>query len=286
MVNSTNKNNSNKRGSNLNNFLNLKEALGKNKSNGQIKDKDGVEKVKNEKDKEVKDITFKPLTKSKKTKTTRSKNNKVNIRRLIELGLLLAFGVYLLISVVKMGDRAVKPYVVPYTFDDLISKYSKENDLEKELVAALIYQESRFDEDAESHRGALGLMQIMPDTGEWIAGKLDIDYSNEVLRDPETNVKMGTWYLKYLLDYYKGDERLALAAYNAGFGNVDDWMEDRTLYYDGYLHEIPFSETKNYVETIERMKEKYRTSYPDVFKKVIEPKKSHGIEESSEETSN
>lgn len=210
--------------------------------------------------------------KYKKTSNSKSKRNRrtastIGKRRLIELILLLTFGLILLFSVLKMGGKAS----VPYSYDTLIEKYSKENGLKKELVAAVIYQESRFDPNVASHRGAKGLMQIMPETGEWVSLKMGLDYTEDMLLDPETNVKMGTWYLKYLLDYYEGDERLALAAYNAGFGNVDQWMEDDSLYYGDYLHNIPFSETENYVETIEKMEKIYKDMYPDAFKNAVVP---------------
>lgn len=110
-------------------------------------------------------------------------------------------------------------------------------------------QESRFEKDIKSPVGATGLMQIMPETGAWIAPQINIkEYS---LTDPEDNIKMGTWYLNYTHDTYNDNSMLAIASYNAGPGNVSNWISRYSLAdIDEFVENIPFPETKNYVETV------------------------------------
>ncbi|PKK38829.1 Soluble lytic murein transglycosylase precursor [Clostridiaceae bacterium JG1575] len=151
----------------------------------------------------------------------------------------------------------------PYAYDAYIERYAAKNKLDQALVAAVIYQESRYREKAESAKGAQGLMQIMPDTAKWIGEHLKIPYSKERVMDPETNIRMGTWYLRTLLDQYQEDEMLALAAYNAGPGNVDEWLKDPRWTRGGRLNKIPFAETEKYVESVMRMKEVYRKMYQE-----------------------
>ena len=145
--------------------------------------------------------------------------------------------------------KAVLKLLFPTQHVETVLDASHEFDLDPYLVLSLIKAESNFVTDAESSKGAIGLMQITEPTGEWIAEKLNsCDYSFECLKVPETNIYMGSWYLAYLLQNYNGDETLALCSYNAGSGNVDKWLEDSTLSLDGKtLKSIPFEETKTYV---------------------------------------
>lgn len=136
--------------------------------------------------------------------------------------------------------------------------------LDPYLVAAVIHCESGNRAGVVSHKGAVGLMQIMPDTGAWIAEKLAIaDYDGAMLEDPSLNIRLGCWYLRYLLDRFGGVRGHALAAYNAGPGNLKKWLEDETYSQDGMLVDIPFSETSDYVERVERAYEKYKKLYPE-----------------------
>jgi len=122
--------------------------------------------------------------------------------------------------------------------------------------------ESSFKSDAESHAGAMGLMQLMPDTAEWIAGKMDIDdFTSEMLEDEEVNISMGCWYLAYLIKRFDGNTVHALAAYNAGPGKVDEWLENDSYTVDGQLTNIPYEETANYVVRVERAKKIYELLY-------------------------
>jgi len=159
-------------------------------------------------------------------------------------------------------NRALERRSYRLEYREELVRWADEYGVDRYLAAAVIHCESSNRKDVVSHAGAVGLMQIMPDTGEWIAGKLGLeDYSEARLTEPEVNIRMGCWYLSYLLDKYSGDRRLALAAYNAGPGNVEKWMQDGRFARDGELMEIPFPETARYVEKVQRAYEKYLTLY-------------------------
>ncbi len=167
---------------------------------------------------------------------------------------------------VFFAGKSVLKMLFPTQHIETITAVSEEYNLNPYLVLSLIKAESNFVSDAESSKGAVGLMQITEPTGEWIAGKLNNeDYSFERLREPQTNIYMGCWYLAYLLKKYDGDETLALCSYNAGSGNVENWLADPLLSDDGKtLINIPFEETRKYVERIYRYKELYMHLYPDL----------------------
>ena len=110
----------------------------------------------------------------------------------------------------------------PLRYADIVRGHAENYRLEPELLAAVIYTESKFDPEAESQSGAIGLMQLLPATAEGIAQRTGGSrFETEDLYDPELNVRYGSWYLRHLLDKYDGDLRKALAAYNGGQGNVD-----------------------------------------------------------------
>lgn len=119
----------------------------------------------------------------------------------------------------------------------------------------MIEQESKFDANARSSAGAVGLMQLQPDTAKGIAKYTGgSKFVVADLDDPEINVRYGSWYLHHLLQKYDGDERLALAAYNAGQRNVDEWRAAGK--------DIQFAETRAYVDRVEKLKDIYRRTYP------------------------
>ena len=149
--------------------------------------------------------------------------------------------------------------VYPLEYEELILQYSDEYSIDEHLVCAVISAESGFDSAALSSPGAMGLMQIMPDTGEWIAEKLGIEgFETNMLYDPETNIKYGCWYLNYLNSVFDGDIDKILAAYNAGPSRVKEWLDS-----DGNLREIPYVETENYMFKIKKNYEVYKSLYPD-----------------------
>ncbi len=137
----------------------------------------------------------------------------------------------------------------PFPFEKIISKYSLDRQLNPLLVTSLIRQESRFEPAIKSSAGALGLMQVMPSTGQWISEQTKI--SKYSLTNPEDNVKFGTWYFDYTHKRYNNNSMLAVASYNAGPGNVSNWTQKYSLSDpDIFVEKIPFAETKNYVESV------------------------------------
>ena len=143
----------------------------------------------------------------------------------------------------------------PLRYEQIVRGHARNYDLDPALLAAVIYQESKFKADAESRSGAIGLMQLLPDTAKGIAlhtGGAAFRVAD--LYDPELNVRYGCWYLRHLLRKY-GDERTALAAYNAGQDNVDRWHSAGSG--------IQFAETRAYVNRIEDLKKIYRNAYGD-----------------------
>ena len=127
----------------------------------------------------------------------------------------------------------------PIYFKNVIEQYAEENNLHPAFVAAIILNESSYRTDAESSVGARGLMQLMPDTAEWIAGKLDVSgYSFDRMYDAESNIRFGTWYLGYLSKLFRGDPVLVAAAYHTGQGEVTSWLSDRSMSQDGLTIEL------------------------------------------------
>jgi len=125
-------------------------------------------------------------------------------------------------------------------------------ELDPTWILAVIMAESSFREGAESHRGAQGLMQLMPTTAEWVAQLMGMDdFEPSKVWQPEVNIALGSFYLNWLKRYYDGDLNLALAAYNAGLGNVNQWLNNPAFSADGRtLNIIPFNETDNYLRRV------------------------------------
>jgi len=142
----------------------------------------------------------------------------------------------------------------PLEYEHIVSAHARNYDLDPALLAAVIYAESRFDPNAESPAGAVGLMQLLPDTARGIALRTGgAGFVVSDLRDPEINVRYGSWYLDHLRDRYDGDLRLTLAAYHAGQGNVDEWRSRG--------QGIAFPETRDYVDEVERVRRVYAKAY-------------------------
>ena len=187
-------------------------------------------------------------------------------QRLIVLGviLLLFIGVVCLGVYMALSFHPVqRSLVYPYPYQDIVLKYAESYHIDSSLAAAVIKAESKFEHTAVSHRGAVGLMQIMPETGDWIAEQLeDRDYSLHRLSEPEINIRYGLWYLATLKRDFKNNDILALAAYNAGRGNVAAWMDEYGWDYDfDDIDAIPFGETREYVRRIMEYREKYKELY-------------------------
>lgn len=142
----------------------------------------------------------------------------------------------------------------PLEYEQLVRANARNHGLDPAFVAAVIYAESRFDPNARSDAGAVGLMQLLPDTAQFIARKTGgRDFVVADLRDPEINVRYGTWLLGYLRDRYDGDLTTALAAYHAGPANVDEWRRQG--------QGLVFPETASYVREVERVRLIYRKAY-------------------------
>ena len=159
-------------------------------------------------------------------------------------------------------EEAVREIVLPLRHEDIIRQQARDKDLDPALIAAVIYQESKF-QDRTSEAGARGVMQILPSTAAYIARKSGgTEFEQGDLANPQINIAYGAWYLRYLLDHYEGNERLAIAAYNGGETNVDKWVADaggpETFDRDA---DIPFSETRAYVASVEEKKAEYRKNY-------------------------
>lgn len=164
-----------------------------------------------------------------------------------------------LVCAVAFLLRGVVVYqVYPLEFKDEIKVYSEEYALDPHFVSAVIRTESGFDETAVSRRGAVGLMQIMPDTGTWAAEKIGItDFTADMLSQPDVNIRIGCWYLRYLDDMFEGDQNKVMAAYNAGPNNVKEWAGDDEL------GDIPFPETENYLVKVTRNYQIYKGLYDE-----------------------
>ena len=139
-----------------------------------------------------------------------------------------------------------------YSIRSTIKKYAKEYNVDEYLIYAIIKAESNFEQDAVSHRGAKGLMQLMYSTAEDIAKRIGIELNEENILEPDININLGTKYISMLIQKYN-NTNLALAAYNAGSGNVDKWIKDGTIKADGSdIENIPYKETNTYVRKIMR----------------------------------
>lgn len=169
-------------------------------------------------------------------------------------------GVILTLRTDSIKKETIRLYPMEYV--ELIRRSAEENGLEPAYVAAVVLAESSYDPAAVSSVGAQGLMQIMPDTGEWIAGKFDETYTDGCLLDPETNLKYGCWYLGYLMNRYSGDKRCSSAAYHSGQGTVDDWLKDPAYSSDGVtLDVIGGPKANTYVDRVLDYYEKYEKLY-------------------------
>ncbi|BEU88004.1 lytic transglycosylase domain-containing protein [Selenomonas sp. TAMA-11512] len=180
------------------------------------------------------------------------------------VGVLFFLAISLGVLIALQFTPIQKKYLYPYPYQEIIEENAKKNRLDRDLIAGVILNESRFEPKAVSHRGAMGLMQIMPDTATWIAHtREDTSFQIDQLYVPEKNIEYGSWYLAYLKKHFHGNEVLTLAAYNAGLGNVEEWMEEYHWNMDfSDIGAIPFDETRGYVDSVLKNRKKYKTLYP------------------------
>ncbi|MEA2480741.1 MAG: soluble lytic murein transglycosylase [Thermoleophilaceae bacterium] len=182
-------------------------------------------------------------------------------RAALVVAMLVGLSAIVLVAARDSVEEAVRSITLPLKHQDIIRQQAADKNLDPALIAAVIYQESKF-EDRTSHAGAKGLMQLLPSTAHYIARKSGgTAFESGDLATPRINIAYGSWYLRYLLDHYGGNERLAIAAYNAGETNVDRWVRSAGGPQGFQTDEIPFPETRTYVTNVEQRKGQYRDKY-------------------------
>jgi peptidoglycan lytic transglycosylase len=171
----------------------------------------------------------------------------------------MALAVFVAVLAAPLFQKAIRELTLPLQDADIIRQQAADKHLDPALVAAVIYAETKFDART-SPAGALGLMQIEPQTAEFLAHRSGAtNFTITDLGTPQVNIAYGSYYLRYLIDHYGGNMTLALAAYNAGQTNVDQWVRARgpTLTVD----QIPFGETRAYVSRVLWAQKQYRHTY-------------------------
>lgn len=163
------------------------------------------------------------------------------------------------------SDAVQMRFVYMWPYQNEIVTYARRNNIDPFLVAAVIKNESEFKPGAVSPVGAIGMMQIMPETGEWIAGQMGLSpYSLESLYNPGINIRMGCWYLSELKYEFKDNLLLMMMAYNAGRGNTHGWMNANGWDYTfGETKAIPYPESRNYVASVLHDRDEYYRLYKD-----------------------
>ena len=188
-------------------------------------------------------------------------------RRLAGLVMLFGLGAVALgaagIAGIGPLDDAVREITLPLRHEDIIRQQARDKDVDAALIAAVIYEESKF-RDQTSHAGARGLMQITPATADYIAAKSGgTQFEQGDLATPQINIAYGAWYLDYLLDKYEGRDIAAVAAYNAGEGKVDEWVTAAGGLETFGERDIRFPETRAYAENVLDRRGEYRDHYDD-----------------------
>lgn len=190
-------------------------------------------------------------------------HNRSRVGKVLWLALLLV-----LVAAALFKPALRRMFVIEHT--DMIATAASAQGLNPLLVAAVVKVESGFDERARSPKGALGLMQVMPDTGAWVAQQLNwAEFHPDMLYDPERNLAIGTWYLRHLSNLFNGNLVTTLAAYNAGQTRVQQWLDEER--WDGReetIENIPFSETRLYVRRVLGTLDTYVWLYDGVGEQV------------------
>lgn len=161
----------------------------------------------------------------------------------------------------------MRMWIYPIQYKEIIRQHAAKYKVDPLLIAAIIRQESNYRPSQESHKGALGMMQIMPDTAVWIMEKASMKEItlDEVKHEVDANIQIGAWYISYLLTKFDNNLFAVLAAYNAGPGVVNKWLQNRT--WDGtfdQVKKIPYPETKNYVQRVVYYYNKYKELYTEL----------------------
>jgi soluble lytic murein transglycosylase len=200
---------------------------------------------------------------SRPRRRTKAQRRRTLRRRLALLVVAVAATAIAIAEMEPFADKAVQEIALPLRHEDVIRQQAADKGLDASLIAGVIYAESRF-RDQTSHAGAKGLMQILPSTADYIAQKSGgTRFEQGDLATPQINIAYGSWYLRYLLQHYEGNELLALAAYNAGEGKVDQWVHDAAAKGERFevATHIPFPETREYVTRVLSVRDRYRREY-------------------------
>jgi soluble lytic murein transglycosylase len=208
-------------------------------------------------------VSSRPRTASRPRRSSARARRQVVRRRLLLLGVVIAAAIAVPALIAPFADKAVQEVTLPLRHYDIIRQQARDKGLDASLIAAVIYTESRF-RDQTSHAGAKGLMQIMPSTADYIARKSGgTAFVQGDLATPQINISYGSWYLRYLLQHYDGSVVLALAAYNAGEGKVDEWWRIAQAGGEPFrvASHIPFPETRDYVGKVLDVRVRYRKEY-------------------------
>jgi soluble lytic murein transglycosylase len=188
------------------------------------------------------------------------------VRRRRRAALVLVFSVVVIVGALLMlplARKAVNDLGLPLQYQDVIRTQAADKHLDPALIAAVIYAETKFDARTSS-AGAQGLMQILPETAQFLARRSGAtSFTTSDLSNPDVNIAYGSYLLRYLLDHYHGSKVEAIAAYNAGDGNVDGWIaQARAAGHSFGVRDIPFPETRAYVERVLNAQQAYRRTYP------------------------
>lgn len=181
----------------------------------------------------------------------------MNKRRILILSVIIILG-----GTIYLEGGRIKTLLYPKKYSVYVEKYAEEYNLDENLVYSIIKAESKFNENALSRRGAKGLMQIADITRDWAIEELELNDDIDIY-DPETNIRVGCWYLNTLYKEF-GKTELVIAAYNGGSGNVKKWLSDEEYSQDGEnLHTIPFLETDRYITKVKKYYEQYNMLYSE-----------------------
>jgi soluble lytic murein transglycosylase len=182
---------------------------------------------------------------------------------------LLVVGLILFLAL-SLGTNHFLRWLYPIGYKEQIQEYAEEYGVDPYLVAAVVKIESNFRPQAISPKGARGLMQLMPETAQWIGEQINEPIHPDALFNPQVNIKLGTWYLANLLEEFDGEKAQVLAAYNGGRGNVRQWLDNKV--WSGRLediHQIPFRETRGFIRRVSTMETRYQMIYRGVWPEAV-----------------
>lgn len=181
-------------------------------------------------------------------------------KKKIKWGRLIAF---VLLLTLLLNAANITRLLYPAKYIDQVKEHALSYGIDPYLIMSIIKAESNFDQDAVSNKNATGLMQIIEPTARWIAKRMGLsNFQYEEVKDPDLNIKMGCYYMHYLLTLYNGNVKNALAAYNAGEGTVNRWLSDPECSKDGKtLSFVPYPETRRYVTKVTNNQRIYELLY-------------------------